>query len=266
MPSQLSARLHNVRSMLRASAGAGGKLAVAKIVAGRSSESEETVPLPMKALDGAPLFVRPGTSDAYNATWYYLDSIFSPPHMLSERPRIIWELGSNIGAALTALGVAYPGAQLLGVEPDPKSAAVLRRNTERFGDRCTIVESGVWDEEGDLVIDDSSEYGSHGHTTRMARPGDEGMTTVRVTTLDALLDSHLADGERVDYMHVSVEGAEPRVFSEGRWSERVRSLKVELHPYAGYGLEECRRQFEGQGYRTEPDRTFPDKWLLAVRD
>ena len=43
-----------------------------------------------------------------------------------------------MGAALTALAVRYPGATLLGVEPDPGNAALAARNVAAFGDRCKV--------------------------------------------------------------------------------------------------------------------------------
>jgi FkbM family methyltransferase len=251
--------------MLRAASGLRGKRAVLELVAGRGNESQRTIAVPMKALGGQDLFVRPGTSDAYNATWYYLDALHRPPPGLDGPLETVWEIGSNIGAALTALGTEYPDAGLLGLEPDPDNAAVLRKNVARFGSRCEIVEKGVWDEVGELVIDDSSPSGSHGLATRLPQADDEDRQSVAVTTLDALLDEYLR-ADQVDYLHVSVEGAEPRVFSVGDWHKRVRSLRVELHHnYADFTFADCERMLTERGYQVTPDPQHPDKWANAVR-
>ncbi len=249
---------------MRAASGLRGNLAVLEVIAKRSSDSGEVIGVPMKALGGEPLYVRPGTSDVYNATWYYLESLHRPPPHLQGPIETICEIGSNIGAALTALGVEHPGARLLGVEPDPGNVAVLRQNTARFAERCTVAPCGVWDEESTLVMDDSSDYGEHGLTTRAPEEGDRGEERVRVTTLTKILDEYLP-GLEVDYMHFTAEGAEPRAFSADGWSERVRSLRVELHPYAGYGYGECSEQLSAKGYEVTPDPDLPDKWVFAVR-
>ncbi|HYH61620.1 MAG TPA: hypothetical protein VD766_07105 [Solirubrobacterales bacterium] len=250
--------------MMRAASGLRGNLAVLELIAKRNDDSGETIAVPMKALGGEKLYVRPGTSDMYNATWYYLDSLYRPPPGLDGPLDTICEIGSNMGAALTALGVEHPGARLLGVEPDPGNHAVLRRNTARFGERCTVVQCGVWDEEDTLVIDDSSDYGEHGLTTVAPEEGERGQERIRVTTLTEILDEHLP-GLEVDYMHFTAEGAEPRAFSVDGWPERVRSLRVELHPYAGYGYRECSEQLSAKGYEVSRHPRLPDNWLYAVR-
>ena len=142
---KIRSRLNNVTSMMREASGVRGKAAVLEVLAKRAAGSHGVVGVPMKGLGGQDFFVRPGTSDIYNATWYYMDALYRPPPGLDGPIETICEIGSNIGAALTALGIEYPNARLLGVEPDPGNVAVLRKNTTRFGDRCVVVQCGVWD-------------------------------------------------------------------------------------------------------------------------
>ena len=73
----------------------------------------------------------------------------------------------------------------------------------------------------------------------------------------------------IDYLHVTIEGTEPRVFAAGGdWRSRVRSLRVELHPYFGYGAAECIAQLEALGYRAwlAPAPAPAGKWVFAVKD
>jgi hypothetical protein len=72
--------------------------------------------------------------------------------------------------------------------------------------------------------------------------------------------------ESADYMHVSIEGTEPRVLGAGgAWPDRVRSLTVEVHPYFGYLAADCVGQLEALGYRAWPRPDRADKWVYAVR-
>src|SRR3954453_19511957 len=48
-------------------------------------------------------------------------------------PKVIVDLGSNIGLSVVFFASKYPGARVLGVEPDPGAFELLRRNAGRLG-------------------------------------------------------------------------------------------------------------------------------------
>lgn len=52
----------------------------------------------------------------------------------------------------------------------------------------------------------------------------------------------------------------------GSWPERVRSLRVEVHPYFGYETGDCIGQLEQLGYRAYAAPKPPDKWVYAYRE
>jgi len=264
----LGSRLRLAVRIRAVASGPGEALRAIRAAASGRGDSEpgEPVGVGMKALRGEKIFVRPGTSDLSNAVAYYERAIFMPPPGIPTPLRIV-ELGTNCGVAITALGVTYPQAKLLGVEADPENVTAARLNTERFGDRCEIVEGAIWDETTELTLVESTEHGAHGTSVRPTEPGDSAeWGRMAGTTIDDLLDAHLQAGENVDYMHVSIEGTEPRVFAAGgRWPERVLSIKTEVHPYFDYEGGDCVRQLEELGYRAWIAPDPPDKWVLAVR-
>jgi len=266
---RVAERLRNLASLLRVAAGLRGRLRVLEVLSRRGAgKSGDPVEVPMKALGGRPLAVRPGTSDIYNAAWYYLDEIYLPAPELRDRELArICELGSNMGAALCALAVRYPQAQLLGAEPDPSTAALAARNVAQFDDRCEVVQTGIWDANVALVFEPSARYGSHGLAVRPREAGDdESLTGIQAVTVDALLREHMPKGQ-IDYMHVSIEGSERQVLAAGgEWVKRVGCLRVELQPQVDYGAEECIAQLEALGYRAFTDAELPGKWVHALRD
>jgi hypothetical protein len=222
----------------------------------------------MRALDGQGLWVRPGASDLVNAASYFSTGAYLPPSELDlSGTTTICELGTNIGAALTALGVQHPQARLLGVEVEQGNAAVARRNLARFGDRATLVERAIWSAETELVVDRGSAHGEHGFLVRPRQPEDQpGLPSMAATTIDQLLKDELADGEQIDYMHITIEGSEPEALKTAReWPERVRSLRIELHPYFGFGAEQCISRLEELGYTAWLAAEPPDKWVFAMR-
>jgi len=271
MAGGISGYASSLALQLGSAAGMRGKSRVLKLVGRSRTQSARNgdspaLAIPMRELGGEDLWVRPGTSDLRNACYYYRDSLhLPPPEVAGSELRAILELGTNMGAALTALAIRYPGATVVGVEPDPGNATVARRNLERFGGRARLVEAGVWDVDADLVVDTSSPHGAHGFSVRVRSPSDPAeMAGVAALSIDSLLEESFPQG--VDYAHISIEGTEPRVLAAGAgWAPRVRSLRIEAHPAFSYPASECVSQLEALGYRAWPDPRFPDKWVLAVR-
>lgn len=256
--------------MLRAASGPRGALRVAEVL-GRArlqgrGEAPRPVGVPMRVLGGGSLHLRPGTSDLSNATSYYSLGLHRPPPQMAGELGVICELGSNMGAALAALAHENPSARLLGVEPDPANIEIATRNVAPYGDRCVLVRSAIWEESAELVVDSAAGRGEHGLTVRPRRDDDPpGTIGIEARTIDELLDENLP-AVAIDYMHVTIEGTEPRAFAAAvDWPERVRSLRVELHPYYGYDAEACIRQLQAMGYVAWPDPALPDKWVFALR-
>ncbi len=264
--------LRSLLRQLRIAEGPRGALGVLRVVLAkrlrseRRLESAEPIGVPVKALGGERLYVRPGTSDLRNASYYYDEDLYlPPPEVAGGELRQICELGTNMGAALTALAARYPSATLIGVEPDPGNVAVARRNVARFDDRCTVVEAGIWDVDADLVVDRETHYGEHGFMVRERADGDAPeMPGIAALSIDTLLARHMPEGP-IDYVHMTIEGTEPRVFARGgEWTARVRSLRVEAHPEFGYPAADLIGDLEGLGYRAWSDPSLPDKWVYAV--
>ncbi|MGZ8666157.1 MAG: hypothetical protein ACXWZM_03475 [Solirubrobacterales bacterium] len=269
-PTKAVAYARSLAAQLAVAKGPGGKLAVVRVIAAgrRPDLPRAPIAVPMKALGGRRLYVRPGTSDLRNAAYYYERDLFlPPPEIASEELRCIVELGSNMGAALTALAIRYPAATVLGVGPDPGNAALAARNVAPFGNRCRVVEVGVWDADADLVVDRDTHYGEHGFRVRPRAESDPaGLAGIRSLSVDSVLAEHLPEGEQVDYVHLTIEGTEPRVLAAGgAWPERVRSLRVETNPELGYSAAACVSDLEALGYRAWPDAELPRKWVFAVR-
>jgi FkbM family methyltransferase len=224
------------------------------------------VPVRMKALDGAPLAIRPGTSDLQDALEFYTLGLYLPdPRAGLSEPRQIVELGCNIGAALTALGVRFPTAALLGVEPAAESIALARRNTAIFGSRCTLVQSAIWDTPTELVVDRGGGKGAYGFRVRPRLPADPPEeAAIPALDIDSLLRRYMPDGP-IDHMLLNIEGTERRVLEAGgEWLGRVRSLNIESQPEYGFGAEECMALLTEHGFDCERLPRFP-KFISAVR-
>lgn len=260
-------RLTTLREKLRSAQGWRGKFGVIRALTSErwsATEQRDVIAIPMVELGGERIYVRPQTTDLSNASAYFAHGIHLPPPVVKD-PRRIVELGTNMGAGLTALALEYPKARPVGVEPDAGNFAVAQLNAARFSGRVELIRAAVWDREAELVVDNSNELGAHGLTIRPATAADAGVEKLSALTIDQLLDRAFP-GEEIDYMHVTIEGTEPLVFAAGgEWPRRVRALRVEAHPYFGYPAEECIRQLRELGYEAEAAPHPPDKWVFAWR-
>lgn len=254
---------------LRAAAGLRGAIRVCRVVLSKrfGGAGAEPVEVPMKALGGGELLVRPGTSDLRNASYYYTAHLYlPPPQLVDEDLKQICELGSNMGAALTALAHRYRSARLFGVEPDAGNARIANHNVARFGDRVAVVEAGIWDTDAELVVDRDTSYGEHGFKVRERGAADgEEVPGIEALSVDTLLARHLPEGI-VDYVHMTIEATEPRVLKAGgEWPNRVRSIRVEAHPEFDYPAAELIADLERLGYEAWVDQAYPDKWVYGLK-
>lgn len=216
-----------------------------------------TATLRPRALRGAALVVRDGTSDA-QVIWYVLtQKAHLPPPGLGPL-RSALDLGANIGVAAAHLAVTFPAARVTAVEPDPGNAAACRANTEAWRDRCEVVEGAAWTTGGTLSLDS----GGAEDAISVAPPGS-GSVEVVAHPIGELVRRAAVDGV-LDYVKMNVEGAEAELLSTAAdWAGPVRALRVELHP--PYDFERCRADLERAGFAVRLAAGTRDPWVTALR-
>jgi FkbM family methyltransferase len=176
--------------------------------------------------------LRNGTPDLHA-----LGQVFGDPHaelpgrvreaLLSlGRPLDVLDLGANIGAWGAALIARLPVARMVALEPDPGTAAVLRRTVRangREGD-WTVVEACAAPAEGTVAFR-PERFG-------LSRMGD-GPGSVLVPARDVFT---LVDG--VDLLKVDIEGAEWALLRDPRFRElSCPVISLEYHPHQRPGSD-----------------------------
>lgn len=190
--------------------------------------SDKLVEIHPRALRGREVLLRRGTSDAGVALQTFVYRLHVPPDA-RESPHVVWDLGSNIGLTVAHFACLYPRARVVGVEPDPENAALARRNIQPWSDRCTIIESAVWHEDGEVPFE------LHPRAEFAARIVEASEHRVRACSLTTLLRDEVS----VDLLKVDIEGAEREVLRHNTgWAAKVRRIIVEVHE--PYTVEECR--------------------------
>jgi len=151
---------------------------------------------------------------------------------LPQEPRLIFDLGANVGYASVYFALRHPGARVLAVEPVPANAALLRRNVASLP-RVEVVEGAAWPRSGRLELADPGKgyWGMRVHAA-----GDGG--AVRAVTIKELLAD--AGASRVDLIKIDIEGSELELFSENtEWVAGVGMLVLELHDRFRPGCREA---------------------------
>ena len=232
----------------------------------RGGKGAKPMAVPMRELDGRALYVRPGTTDMIMAVLDYRHGLHLPPAEVAagQMGRIV-ELGVNAGGALAGLGARYPEARLLGAEPDSRNVALAERNLASFGTRARIVQTAIWDSDGDLAIEGTDAFGLTVREVDSEHEKPAGAEIVPALTIDSLLAAH-APREEIDFMLMTIEGAEPRVLGAGgAWVQRVRSIRVELHEPMGYLADDCLAQLRALGFEARAMPDLQGGWALGVR-
>jgi FkbM family methyltransferase len=262
----LSARVRWRAGLLAAMADPGSRVRAVGAFLGRGRPvravpgGPATVPLRLKALGGATIHVRPGTSDLAVIGEALLLGYNAPPPEVGPAPACVVEVGTNIGVGLALLAARYPGARLLGVEPDPANAALARVNVAGFGPRVQVVEAAVWDRDGHVSLQ------REGRAATGYETADEPGPVV-ARTLDALL-ADFAPEAGVDYLYLDAEGAHARVLhgaDEAGWPGRVRVIKVAGHLGTDYSEPDCARDLERLGFAARRLPAEPTGWIVGVR-
>lgn len=176
-----------------------------------------------------PLHVRGGTLDAAIFEQILCDgSEYRLP--VDIQPKVIFDIGANIGASAVYFAARYPDARVYCFEPLPENVDLLRKNVAVFGERVTVVPSGLGRDEGFFEYrwsDDPANFG--GGTFHDVGCVDTACVKLPVTTLAKFCRENWID--RIDVMKIDTEGAEWSVLAgmPTNMLARVRVVLGELH-------------------------------------
>ena len=210
--------------------------------AARRGSDRGTEKVGLRQLDGGRVEIRRGTTDPVVVSTTFVGRFHIPPRGLDD-PRLIWDLGANIGLTMADLAHRYPQAEIVGVEMDRDNAEVARRNVGAWDARCEVLQGAVWPEDGEVHY-----RSEHGHEDGVSI-SEEGGSTAPAISLNTLLRRTGPP----DYVKMDIEGAEEAVLGENtEWARAVRCIAVECHQ--PYSLERCLGDLEALGFDVYPLR------------
>ncbi|MGE0417153.1 MAG: FkbM family methyltransferase [Acetobacteraceae bacterium] len=168
-------------------------------------------------------------------------------------PRIMFDVGANIGEWSLAALAALPETRVHAFEIAGPTADILQRNTSDCGERLRINRFGLGEEEGEVTIYFSSQNDTAASTVKEAAQlvmTDQGLTEMveirgRITTGDAYMR---ANGiQKIDLLKIDVEGAEFSVLHG--FAAAFADRKIDMVQFEYGKLNLSTRQFLGDYWR-----------------
>jgi FkbM family methyltransferase len=212
----------------------------------------------VKQLGGRAVLCRPGTTDARVLWDTYGRGDQLPPNPLPGRCTVV-DLGANVGYTAAHLAALYPQSRIVAVEMDRQNLDLARSNLLGSPAECRLVHAAVWSSDGEVSYGGEEAWGF-----RVGElDGGNGATRrAPARSLNSIFEEHGLD--LVDYLKMDIEGAEAAVF-EGpmEWADRVRAMRVELHPPATW--ERCSATLTAHGFECSRENDGDVVYLVAVR-
>jgi len=195
----------------------------------------------VKSFANLPVMLRCGTSDASVLLETIIGLFHLPPAGVS--PKVIWDLGANIGLTAAHFAVCYPDAKVYAVEANPDLATIANQNTSKWRDRIQVIEAAVWSENAELQF--SVKFGDeYGGQVTSSHSG--------ISVQGRSLNSLFPGDDIVDFVKMDIEGAERQVLQQQtQWAARVHCIKVECH--GDYSRDNCISDLEALGFEATAD-------------
>jgi FkbM family methyltransferase len=178
-----------------------------------------------------PIYVRPGTSDAYEVIHTILRGAYGA--FLPAPPvRLIVDAGANIGDSTVWYLSKFPEATVVALEPDPNNYAVLERNCRPYGPRAVLLRAALWPTRSNLQLRGSVNFARISVGACGAPEGNDARTECEGMGMEDVLDMSGCSGDSpIDIFKCDIEGAEAGVFGDScdSWLRRVRHIAIEIH-------------------------------------
>ncbi|HKW99407.1 MAG TPA: FkbM family methyltransferase [Bryobacteraceae bacterium] len=127
---------------------------------------------------------------------------------------IVLDCGANVGVTVR-VWLEAGAKQVVAIEPAPENIECLRRNfkNEIAAGRVIIYPKGVWDKD-EIMPMQIDPKNSAADSFLIRREGGTEVKGIPLTTIDKLVAELKL--ERVDFIKMDIEGAEPRALAGGR--------------------------------------------------
>ena len=142
------------------------------------------------------------------------------------QPKILFDVGSNVGASVIWFKLGFPDVRIVALEPDPRNAEALRRNVAQFGEDVVVIERALYSEDGEKLQFYSSSKG-HMSSSLFQRQETDQLVEVTTITLDTVMREQGID--HIDLLKFDIEGGEYEMFNGFSGLGSVNLMVGEVH-------------------------------------
>jgi FkbM family methyltransferase len=174
---------------------------------------------------GKSLKVRMGTSDISVFEGVLVNEEYDLS-FLSLSPRIILDVGANVGFTSVFFANRYPQSRIFAVEPEESNFRALLENTKPY-QNIVAIRAAVWNKRGKVQIMNRQAENWAFQVVDLEK--NAGSALVNALTIDDLIK--ITGEKTVDVLKIDVEGAEVEVCGGNaeNWLGKVCVIVIELH-------------------------------------
>ena len=197
---------------------------------------------------GHEVVLRHPASDAWVVHEVLVRGVYLPPPDVAsalgaaDGPLRIADLGAHVGSSTLSLLGAYPEASVVAYEPNPETAALLRRTLAANGleHRVALREAAAGTEAGVAEMEGFSLL-SHLVRDRPEQEAEDLVPAIRALQQDGArhrveVRDALPDVVDADLVKLDIEGGEWPILADPRFpGPRLRALVLEYHPQGAPG-------------------------------
>lgn len=152
-------------------------------------------------------------------------------------PKVIVDVGANIGLASAYLATRFPDARIFAIEPEAENFRLLQKNVRPYKN-VQPIQAALWSTDTLVELVDTGE-GSWAFQVKESPDG-----AVPAITLSTVLKDYSISS--ADIVKIDIEGAEREVFKgKPDWISKVGLLMIELHDRFKPGCSEVVRAAMG---------------------